>query len=78
MKSLPSSDPDAWLAGERQKQTLTHLQKRDVYWIRVVHLHSAKADELKALEVDLLGHLQRVIDLDAEVSDRTLEFPVPE
>ena len=46
--------------------------------MRVVHLHSAKADELKALEVDLLGHLQRVIDLDTEVSDRALELPVSE
>ena len=31
-----------------------------------------------ALEIDLLGHLQRVIDVDAKVSHRALELPVPE
>ena len=35
-----------------------------------------RKDGADPLEIDLLGHLQRVIDLDAKVSDRALELPV--
>jgi hypothetical protein len=36
------------------------------------------ANNLVPFEVDLLGHLQRVVDLDAEVSKCALRLPVSE
>jgi hypothetical protein len=63
---------------QRQLLPLAHLQQRDVRKGRVDLSPPIGADNLVPFEVDLLGHLQRVVDLDAEVSKCALRLPVSE
>ena len=61
----------------RQLLPLSCLQERDTQSWRILHSARVKTGPL-LLEVDLLRHLESVIDLDAKVSDRALELSVSE
>ncbi len=71
--------PALWaVARMRQKLPLARLQERDVQQNARHALVPRQSYSADRLEVDLLRHLQRVIDLDAKISDRALELPVSE
>lgn len=71
--NLASDRPD-WVVLDRTTAAFgPHVQHRGVNG----HLVAA-ATMNHCLDVGLLGHLERVVDLDAKVADGALEFGVPE